>query len=51
MVVDVSVYFMRKTGVKTMTDRVMSTNKGSEATEVYYSPDAFTDDAEASAYC
>ncbi len=45
----VSKYFIRNTGVKTITDSVISTNKGSETTEVKRSPDIVTDDTEAAA--
>lgn len=47
---EVSVYLMRDTGLAAMTNLVISTNKGSEATEVYSSPDTFSDCTYAAAY-
>lgn len=46
----VRVYLNRWTGCKTLADLVMSTNKGSEATEVYRSPGVLFLCTEAAAY-
>lgn len=43
-------YLIRDTGLAAITNLVMSTNKGSEPTEVYSSPGALSDVTEAAAY-
>lgn len=51
IVVDVPKYLNRNTGVKTITDLVITTNKGSEPTEVKRSPDTLNEDTETATYC
>ncbi len=48
--VDVSKYFNRSTGFKTMADLVITTNKGSESTEVCRPPDTLVDKTDTAAY-